>query len=160
LSSSGLDGQKRTGVISASKLGSLLRSCLREGSLNGKTTGIMRSKSPRLKELRLPLTQAVDMPIEGKGKSMFEPILIGLSAVLWGLLWGYATLLVVLVNFKEQGSVYAYPMQAVLDRFVESLGLDWLKALHAMQLRPLRRISYALFGAVTLGVAFMLWVLG
>jgi hypothetical protein len=100
------------------------------------------------------------MPIEGKGKSMFEPILIGLSAVLWGLLWGYATLLVVLVNFKEQGSVYAYPMQAVLDRFVESLGLGWLKDLHALQLRPLRQISYALFGAVTLGVAFMLWVLG
>ena len=91
---------------------------------------------------------------------MLEPILIGLSAVLWGGLWGYATLLIVLVNFKEQGSVYAYPMQAVLDRFVESLGLDWLKALHAMQLKPLRQISYALFGAVTLGVVWMLWVLG
>ncbi|MFT0787392.1 hypothetical protein [Synechococcus sp. H55.10] len=93
-------------------------------------------------------------------RSMLEPILIGLSAVLWGGLWGYATLLIVLVNFKEQGSVYAYPMQVVLDRFVESLGLDWLKALHAMQLKPLRQISYALFGAVTLGVVWMLWVLG
>ncbi|ABC99913.1 hypothetical protein CYA_1759 [Synechococcus sp. JA-3-3Ab] len=99
-------------------------------------------------------------PTEGQGSSMLEPILIGLSAVLWGLLWGYATLLVLLVNFKEQGSVYAYPMQAVLDRFVESLGLGWLKDLHAMQLQPLRRISYALFAAVTLGVVLMLWVLG
>lgn len=51
-------------------------------------------------------------------------------------------------------------MQAVLDRFVESLGLGWLKDLHAMQLQPLRRISYALFAAVTLGVVLMLWVLG
>jgi hypothetical protein len=92
--------------------------------------------------------------------AMLEPILIGLSAALWGLLWGYATLLVALVNFKEQGSVYAYPMQAVLDRFVESLGLSWLKELHAMQLQPLRRISYTLFAAVTLGVVFVLWVLG
>jgi len=93
-------------------------------------------------------------------RSMLEPILIGLSAVLWGGLWGYATLLIVLVNFKENDSAYAYPMQAVLDRFVESLGLDWLKALHAMQLKPLRQISYALFGAVTLGVVWMLWVMG
>ncbi|MEN9225057.1 MAG: hypothetical protein Q6L60_09220 [Thermostichus sp. HHBFW_bins_43] len=91
---------------------------------------------------------------------MLEPILIGLSAVLWGSLWGYATLLILLVNFKESESVYAYPMQTVLDRFVDSLGLGWLKTLHAMQLKPLRRVSYALFGAVTLGVALMLWVLG
>ncbi|MEN9203540.1 MAG: hypothetical protein Q6J46_12170 [Thermostichus sp. DG02_2_bins_29] len=91
---------------------------------------------------------------------MLEPILIGLGAVLWGSLWGYTTLLILLVNFKESGSVYAYPMQMVLDRFVESLGLGWLKTLHAMQLKPLRQVSYALFAVVTLGVAFMLWVLG
>jgi len=89
---------------------------------------------------------------------MLEQALLMIAVVIWGLLWGYSTLLVMLVLMQETDSLYAYPMRAALDRFVESVGCGWLRTLHNLQLTQLRWISYLMFGLVTLGVALTLFL--
>ncbi len=90
---------------------------------------------------------------------MVNQLVLGISAILWGGLWGYSTLLVALVFMEETESLYAYPMRAALDRFVDTLGFSWLKPLHGMQLSRLRFISYGMFGLITLGLGLMAVVL-
>lgn len=91
---------------------------------------------------------------------MLEQALLLAAIVIWGLLWGYSTLLVMLVFMKETDSLYAYPMRVALDRFVESFGCGWLRTLHNLQLSQLRTISYSMFGVVTAGVALTLFLTG
>ncbi len=90
---------------------------------------------------------------------MVYQILIGLTIILWSGLWSYSTLLVVLVFMKDSESLYAYPMQVALDRFVDNLGFSWLKPLHKLEQTRLRQISYGMFGAVTLGLSLLVMVL-
>ncbi len=90
---------------------------------------------------------------------MLYQLLLGMTSVLWGGLWGYSTLLVILVFMKETESFYAFPMRAALDRFVETLGFGWLKPLHDLGLTHLRLVSYALFGSITLGVGLVAFYL-
>ncbi|MDX2271805.1 MAG: hypothetical protein NW237_07625 [Cyanobacteriota bacterium] len=90
---------------------------------------------------------------------MIEESLLAIAAILWGSLWGYSTLLIVLVLLQENKSLYAYPMRMALDRFVELLGFNWLKSLHQLQLTTLRLVSYGMFVIVSLGVSFLLLVL-
>ncbi len=87
---------------------------------------------------------------------MLSEILLGFTALLWGGLWGYSTLLLVLVFMRETESLYAYPMRSALDRFVDTLGFPWLKSLHQLQLERLRWISYVMFGLVSVGISVML----
>ena len=89
---------------------------------------------------------------------MLISLLILLTVLLWGGLWGYSTLLVTLVWMREQDSDYVYPMRIALDRFVESLGLGWLKPLHSLGLEQQRLIGYGMFQLVTIGVAYTLLV--
>lgn len=89
---------------------------------------------------------------------MLEQTFLLVAIVIWGLLWGYSTLLVLLVFMKETDSLYAYPMRTALDRFVESVGCGWLRTLHSLQLAQLRLISYLMFGLVSVGVALTLFL--
>jgi hypothetical protein len=89
---------------------------------------------------------------------MLYQLLLSLAALLWGGLWGYSTLLIALVWMKETESLYSYPMQAAMDRFVDILGCGWLKPLHDLPQWQLRWISYGLFGFVSLGVCVVILV--
>lgn len=82
---------------------------------------------------------------------MAFPVLTTLGILIWAGLWAYATLLVIYVILEESDSLYTYPMQLSLDRFVENLGLAWLKQLHRLPLADRRRLSISLLGVVTLG---------
>jgi hypothetical protein len=90
---------------------------------------------------------------------MLVTLWILVTALLWGGLWGYATLLIALIWMREQDSEYAYPMRIALDRLVESVGCNWLKPLHSLSLERQRLIGYGLFGVVTVGVVYTLVVL-
>lgn len=84
-------------------------------------------------------------------------LLVALGSVLWGGLWGYTTLLVFQVYLEDTGSDYQYPMQLALDRFVDLLGMGWLKPLHRMEIQRRRWFSYGLFALITVGVGVLLW---
>jgi hypothetical protein len=85
-------------------------------------------------------------------------LILSLALVASGGLWAYSTLLVFFIYLEETDSFYFYPMRMALDRFVEAMGLGWLKPLHGLQLSQRRSLSYCLFGLVSLGVAFLLWL--
>ncbi len=80
---------------------------------------------------------------------MAFPVLTTLGIIVWAGLWAYATLLVVYVILEESDSVYTYPMRLSLDRFVENVGLAWLKQLHRLPLVERRRLSIGLLVVVT-----------
>lgn len=80
---------------------------------------------------------------------MAFPVLTTLGIIVWAGLWAYATLLVIYVILEESDSVYTYPMRLSLDRFVENVGLAWLKELHRLPLVDRRRLSIGLLVVVT-----------
>jgi hypothetical protein len=80
---------------------------------------------------------------------MAFPVLTTLGIIVWAGLWAYATLLVIYVILEESDSVYTYPMRLSLDRFVENVGLAWLKQLHRLPLVERRRLSIGLLVVVT-----------
>jgi len=80
---------------------------------------------------------------------MAFPVLTTLGIIVWAGLWAYATLLVIYVILEESDSVYTYPMRLSLDRFVENVGLAWLKELHRLPLVERRRLSIGLLVVVT-----------
>ena len=79
---------------------------------------------------------------------MAFPVLTTLGIIVWAGLWAYATLLVIYVILEESDSVYTYPMRLSLDRFVENVGLAWLKQLHRLPLVERRRLSIGLLVVV------------
>jgi len=86
---------------------------------------------------------------------MAFPVLTTLGILVWAGLWAYATLLVMYVILEECDSVYTYPMRLSLDRFVENLGLRWLKQLHRLPLAERRRMSISLLVVVTLATVIL-----
>ncbi|MEN9252778.1 MAG: hypothetical protein Q6L49_10095 [Thermostichales cyanobacterium HHBFW_bins_127] len=84
---------------------------------------------------------------------MAFPVLTTLGIILWAGLWAYATLLVIDVILEETDSLYRYPMRLSLDRFVEQVGLPWLKQLHRLPLPERRPFSIGLLLVVTLATA-------
>lgn len=92
--------------------------------------------------------------------SFLSDIALGVASIFWAVMWAYATLLILYVFLEDTDSMYFQPMRISLDRFVDTLGMGWLKPLHDMDVARRRIVSYSLFVLVTIGVGLVLWSAG
>ncbi|MEM6445580.1 MAG: hypothetical protein AAFY57_08745 [Cyanobacteria bacterium J06642_2] len=89
--------------------------------------------------------------------SLLSEIALVTASIFWAVMWAYATLLILYAFLEDTDSIYFQPMRMSLDRFVDTLGMGWLKPLHEMNVAQRRAISYGLFVLVTIGVGLLLW---